>query len=68
MAAEDGSNVRIGRADATVTMTDGRSLLSPELMDAIVAAVLRAQEARESGRRRQQSDTRIGGGCEGDEA
>jgi hypothetical protein len=49
-------------------MTDGRSLLSPELMDAIVAAVLRAQDARESGRRRQQSDTRIGGGCEGDEA
>jgi len=57
---------RVREAAVTMTAVDGESLLSPQLMARVVAAVLAAlaaQRASDDSRRR---DTRVGAGCDCD--
>lgn len=57
------SNVRIHEINATMRVVDGESLLSPQLMQRIVRAVMEALEAGRDDDRSRRRDTRIGGSC-----
>jgi hypothetical protein len=64
--------VRIREVTGTVRVMDGESLLTPSVMERIVAAVMQAIDGEHRDRDRRRRDTRIGGsccdGCEGKEA
>lgn len=67
--ADGGFDVRVKDAAASVQVVDGSSLLTPALMSAIVAAVLRALAAQREDERARRRDTGTGAscGCEGAE-
>lgn len=48
---------------ASMSVVDGDALLSPQLLDRIVTAVLQALEAQKTDEHSRKRDTRIGGGC-----
>ena len=51
--------VNIGEVNSTVRTTDQASLLSPEVMERIVRAVLERMREEESHRRRVESERRL---------
>jgi hypothetical protein len=64
-------DVRIHEVTARLSVVDGESLLTPQLMARIVAAVTQALADAEDGARRRRADTRVAGGaccehCDGD--
>jgi hypothetical protein len=57
---------RVREAAVTMTAVDGASLLSPQLMTRVVAAVLAALAAQRASDESRRRDTRVGSGCECD--
>jgi hypothetical protein len=55
-------DVEIGEVTATVRMVDGGTLMSPDVMRQLVAAVLRAVEDREAHTERVRAERRVTGG------
>ena len=53
--------VRVRRMNATMRVVDGESLLTPQLLDRIVTAVMEALDAQEGDERSRRRDTRLGG-------
>lgn len=56
---------RVRKVNATMRVIDGESLLSPQLMDRIVAAVMEAMDASHDDERSRRRDTKIGACCAG---
>lgn len=56
--------VRVRKMNATMRVVDGDSLLSPQLMDRIVAAVMEAMDASHDDERSRRRDTKIGACCD----
>ena len=56
---------RVRKVNATMRVVDGDSLLSPQLMDRIVSAVLEAMDASHDDERSRRRDTKIGACCGG---
>jgi hypothetical protein len=54
---------RVRKVNATMRVVDGESLLSPQLMDRIVAAVIEALDASHDDERSRRRDTKIGACC-----
>jgi hypothetical protein len=55
-------DVHIGEISSIVRAVDGDSVLTPQMMEKIVQAVLRAAEERELHRQRVRAETRVSGG------
>jgi hypothetical protein len=60
------AQVRIHEVVGTVRMVDGESLLSPAVLERIVAAVLQAASADRRDEQSRRRDTRIGGPVDDD--
>ena len=58
---------RVREAAVTMSAVDGESLLSPQLMTRLVAAVLAALAAQRESEASRRRDTRVGAGCCGDD-
>jgi hypothetical protein len=56
-------SVRIHDVTARMSIVDGDSLLTPQLMARIVAAVTQALEASRADEKSRQRDTKVGGCC-----
>ena len=54
---------RVRKVNATMRVVDGESLLSPQLMDRIVAAVMEALDSSHEDERSRRRDTKIGACC-----
>ena len=54
---------RVREAAVTMSAVDGESLLSPQLMGRVVAAVLAALSAQRDSEESRRRDTRVGEGC-----
>jgi hypothetical protein len=52
-------DVHIGRLDAEVTAVDDRTLLSPEVLEAVVRAVLARLQREREAERRHADDVRV---------
>ena len=57
------STVRVRKVNATMRVVDGESLLSPQLMQRIVGAVLDALDTSQDDERSRRRDTKIGAAC-----
>jgi hypothetical protein len=55
-------DIHIGEISSTVRAVDSDSLLTPQMMEKIVLAVLRAMEERELHHQRVRAETRVSGG------
>jgi hypothetical protein len=55
-------DVHIGEISSIVRAVDGDSVLTPQMMEKIVQAVLRAVEEREQHRQRVRAETCVSGG------
>lgn len=63
MNVHSDSNVHIGDVVSTARVLDNEALLSPQVMEQIVRAVLRAVEEEQAHRSRVQQEQRIAGGA-----
>ena len=57
------AQVRIREVVGTLRIVDGESLLTPQVMERIVAAVIEAMQGQQRDEQARQRDTRIDGGC-----
>ena len=59
--------VNIGEVNSTVRVTDGASLLSPEMLERIVRAVMERVRDEEGHRQRTEAERRLSSGISHDE-
>lgn len=57
------AQVRIREVVGTMRVVDGEALLSPQIMERIVAAVLQAMHGEQRDEEARKRDTRIGAAC-----
>ncbi|MCK0509723.1 hypothetical protein [Aromatoleum buckelii] len=55
--------IRIREVTGTMRVVDSESLLTPSILERIVAAVMAAMESEQRDREAHRRDTHIGGGC-----
>jgi hypothetical protein len=57
---------RVREAAVSISAVDGESLLGPQLLQRVVAAVLAALAAQRASEESRRRDTSVGAGCGGD--